>query len=726
MLEIIMDRVRFHRSKSGALKYAVSVLSLVALQQAHAAGAGLEEVVVTAQKKSESLQEAPISIAAFGANELEARGINTLIDLRSSVPSLQIGPHPNSAITARVFIRGVGNNDDQVTQDPSVAIYLDGVYMARSQGLAMEVGDIERIEVLRGPQGALYGRNASGGAVNFITVAPELDKFGFKQEITAGSRDLLRTKTVVNVPVTEQLAAKLTYLRAKQDGFVKNLGSGEDTFGSQDRQAYRVDALWRPSDSIDVRYTYDHSDVGDSPVFIAAAPLYPQFGHRPSHGSPFVNNLHANDVTTEGHSVVANWGITDTLTLKSITAYRKLSNETFQDYNTGVFSPLPILTTYTDATQDQWSQEFQLLGTALDGKLDYVGGLYYFKENAKSYDTTAITGLNTSLRNVDVENIAYAIFGQGTYSPEMFDRKLHITVGGRWSEDERKATLSNGVQASGVASFSPSVDADKNFDNFSPSLIVRYDLTDDIDVYGKVVTGYKTGGYNVRASSPARFSEGFDPETLTSYELGIKSELFARRLRLNVAVFSSDYKDIQINVASDPNNPAISDVLNAGKAEISGVEMDLTALLTDALTLNLNYGYLDTRYTKIKDATGNDISGNFRFINAPRNSYNASLDYQFPSLPIGDLSARVGYSWQEDVYSVASVIPATYIIPSYGLLDARLNLSNVRLGKGDIRFGLWGRNLEDKSYYVFHANGGVPSAIYGEPRSFGIDVTYEL
>jgi iron complex outermembrane receptor protein len=206
------------------------LLSTAAGAQEQNSSQGLEEIIVTAQKREESIQDAPISIVAFSERILEARGITNLADLAADVPSLSISPHPQSGTTLRTFIRGLGIVNDQITYDPSVAIYLDGVYVARFQGLATEVADLERIEVLRGPQGALYGRNSTGGAINFITAAPKLDDLGFRQDFSVGNYDGFRSRTYVNLPVGETFAVDLSYLRAGKNGFVRNLGTGGEPF----------------------------------------------------------------------------------------------------------------------------------------------------------------------------------------------------------------------------------------------------------------------------------------------------------------------------------------------------------------------------------------------------------------------------------------------------------------------------------------------------------------
>ncbi|MBB3048651.1 outer membrane receptor protein involved in Fe transport [Litorivivens lipolytica] len=278
-------------------------LALTLLPSAAVGSVALEEVVVTAQRKAESLQDAPISIAAFSSDALEKKGISNLVDLRANVPNLQLTPHPNSATTARVYMRGVGNNDDQVTQDPSVAVYMDGVYLARNLGLAQEVADIERIEVLRGPQGTLYGRNATGGAINVITKAPSPEALEFTQKFSAGNFDYFRSKSSLNLPLSDRLAAKLAYMTMQKEGFVDNAGTGVERFGDREREAWRVDVLWDATDAVEVRYAYDTSRIEDTPMFVERVPLHPEQPDRPERGSESVEGLKANDVTPKGHSL---------------------------------------------------------------------------------------------------------------------------------------------------------------------------------------------------------------------------------------------------------------------------------------------------------------------------------------------------------------------------------------------------------------------------------------
>lgn len=693
-------------------------------QTASRASAGLEEVIVTAQKRAESLQDTPISMMALTSDSLENRGINDLFDLRAEVPSLQVTPHPNSATTARVFIRGVGNNDDQVTQDPSVAVYLDGVYIARSQGLAMEVAELERIEVLRGPQGSLYGRNATGGAINYISRGPELGEFGFKQSLTFGNYDLFRSRTRVNIPVSDTVAVELAYLRSQKDGYVDNLGTGVKRWGDQRRDAYRAALRWTPTDSVDVRYSYDRSEIEDTPPFIAHVPFYPEQADRPRDGSPFVQDLRRNDVMTQGHNLTVSWDVNDKLSIKSITAYRELENAPHQNYLSGVLGPFPVLVVDFDQEQDQFTQEIQVVGSALDDQLEYVLGAYYFDESANSFDHNRVTGQPRLLRTVTTDNTAYALYGQATFRPAFLD-DLYVTPSIRWSRDERKAKLyQTSVPAIGAPTVLPTGVGDEDFSNVSPGLVVGFDVTHDINVYAKWARGYKSGGYNIRASSIPSFEQGFDPEELNAYEVGMKSSWFEDRLRFNVAGFLSKYDDIQTSLQSHPTNPRFTDTFNAGKATIKGVELDLTARPTSKLTARISYAYLDAEYDKIVDPiTGVNIADDFNFVETPKRTLAASLEYELFQTPIGVLTAYVDYFRQSKKYTVPN--DPLYVIDSYDLVDARLTLSDIPVGFGSWRVSAFGKNLTDEEYYASHFISGPPSAIFGDPRTYGLEIIFE-
>jgi len=694
-----------------------------------AANEGIADIVVTAQKRAESLQDTPISIAAFSAQDLETKGISGLTDLRANVPALQLTPFPNNAATTQIFMRGVGLSDDQITQDGGVAVYMDGVYVARSQGLAMEVADLERIEVLRGPQGTLYGRNATGGAINFITRKPDTGAFGFKGQATFGNYANRRFKGAVNIPLGDTFAARLSYVNQQQHGFIRNAGTGVSRWGDKDRQAMRADVLWQPSADFSLRYSYDRTDIGDTPAYVALSPLFPGKAERPRAGSAFVRDLLRNDIVSQGHGLIAEWNASDALTVRSITGYRKLDNFQNQDYLAGANGPDPLQKNSSRAKQDQWSQELQLVGDLLEGGLKYVAGFYYFKEDgsnvSNSYSPPTLT---RTFNTATIGNRSYALFGQATFTPDWLDRRLHLTVGLRQSWDKREATLSRQTQVNGgpITDVPGGIgDGSRKFKDFSPSFVLAFDAAPGINLYAKAVKGYKSGGYNIRASSIPRFNQGFGPETLWSYEAGLKSQWLDNRLRFNAAAFLSKYDDIQVNVQSDPNNIRITDVLNAGKATVKGVEMDLTLAPVRELRLTANYSYLKPRYDEIRDVNGTDISANYRFTNAPAHTLALDLTYDLPPMPVGTLTANVNYTAQSDKYTNSTVSSGRYIIADYGLLNARLTLADIPGVKG-VRLSLWGRNLTDKEYYLMQFNIGRPGAIFGEPRTYGVDLNVEF
>ncbi|MCC2600876.1 TonB-dependent receptor [Sphingopyxis yananensis] len=687
---------------------------------------GLEEIVVTAQKRSESLQKTPISIMAMTSADLEKKGIVDLTDLRTQVPALQVTPHPNSATTARVFIRGVGNNDDQITVDPSVAVYLDGIYIARGQGLSAEIAEIERIEVLRGPQGSLYGRNATGGAINYITKAPTLGEFGAKQTLAIGNYNQFRSRTRVNVPIGDTIAVELAYLHSKKDGFVKNPGTGVKRWGDQRRDAYRAAIRWQPTDSLDLRYSYDRSDINDTPPYMVLTPFYPNTADRPTAGSPHVRGLMANDVTSQGHNLTASWDVSDSVTIKSLTGYRKLSNNTYQDYLTGAIGNVnPFFVTGFDQKQKQFSEELQVIGSLFDDQVEYVLGSYYFDEKGDSADFTLVPNSYRNNRAATIHNRAYAAYGQVTVRPS-FMEGLYLTGGLRWSRDEREATrasVNTNLTDDSVTADVPGV-GKNSFSDVSPSFTLGYNINPDVNVYAKYAMGYKTGGYNLRATTTARFNAGFGPETLNSLEFGVKSSWLDNRLRANLAVFRSQYKDIQTNVQTNPLRPQDTDIFNAGKARIQGFELDLTAKPTSAFTVTANYAYLDAKFQRIIDPlTGNNITSNFTFIEAPKHTLTTSAEYAFPETSIGLLTANIDYFMQSKKSTATG--DARYVIGDYGLLNARLTLSDIPVGFGNWRVSAFAKNLTDKAYYVTHFTAGAPGAIFGEPRNYGMELTFE-
>ena len=777
------------------LALALSVAGTAQAEPAPQVHGAIEELIVTAQHREETIQDAPISIAAFGSETLAKMGIVSVTDIDKTVPNVLLTPFPASRTAANAFIRGIGSVDVQVTKDAAVGIYVDGVFLGRASGLATEVADLERVEVLRGPQGTLYGRNTTGGAINMITTKPE-QALKFKQQLSVGNRDYWRSQTMLNVPLTEQLAARVSYVGSQKNGWVKNAGSGPD-FNEDRKEAGRVALRWTPSDTLTADYAYDtsHTSGGMGVYQITAAPalsngtpnpFYPYVNPHRMGTLSVANGDKGIDDKASGHSLTLNWEVDPHLSLKSITAYRKLNSSSYFDYGASVnylnqidppaapvFAQLQqtseVFGNQLATRQSQITQEFQALGDALNNRLEYIAGLFYFHERGIEGSTGAfnnVIGLNaaalgvnyaflTPLQKATYQLLApnvwstfqakakaesYAAYGQATYNPPILDDKLKLTVGLRFTKDKREAEKTatsydpgfvNAADRGAVLS-QWDQKGSTNSSRFTPAFTAAYDVADGINAYAKYSKAYRAGGFNTRATEET-FGTGFAPEDLTAYEIGLKSDLLDNRLRLNAAVFHYDYDNQQVDQNVPPNVGATTTV-NAGKTQVDGAELDATALLTDDLKLTASYGYLHARIKEFRDRVDCagaavpgggtvDVSSCRHPSSAPQQSYTAALDYNFPSLGFGELSARVQYHWEDASFFTNKGASQR---DAFGLLDASMQLAQVQAGPGNMRFQIWGKNLENKQYAQHQVDyNSFMLTQFNEPRSFGLDVTFE-
>lgn len=762
----------------------------------------LEEIVVTAQRSAESLQETPISLTTFGSEKLEKEGINNLADIASKVPSLTMEPFPTNNATLRIFIRGVGLADAQITQDPPVGVYLDGVYIARSTGLALDVAELERIEVLRGPQGTLYGRNSTGGAINLITSRPNSESLTFSQQLTGGNRGLLTSKTRLNVPLGDTLAIKLAYLNSRQNGFVKNTGPGEN-FGDREVEGYRLDLRWDISERWHLDYAYDRGEIefvnypyqpvlppdttpaSNSPGDLINAQLaaqaqnFVEYSNRRRSRMATPLPMQASLTKIEGHMLSLEWDLHEALQVKYLAARRELYDLPYAELSGGSQSPdyridgaeytsrdgsVTLPQPKAPVQQEQWSHELQFAGSAYS-RLEYIAGLYYFEESAdvdtpRSHQftgplnvtdtptaTTTVFLVQTSGGAFSIDNRAWAAFSRVTWTPPILDNRLHLTLGARYSEDRRKATktVDNATltetetrdKITGQRSATPpdtinavqfSAIGDNHYADDSYELIAEYEFQDQINVYAKYSEAYKSGGYNTREPNEAFFKRGFDKEKVAAYELGIKGEWLNRRLRINSSVFYSEYTDMQLNFKI-PGGIADSRVVNAGEAEMSGLETDITLLATPTLLLGLNHAYLDAKVVSASDPfTGEDASDEYIFSSAPEHSYSATLDWTIAQFNLGRLGLNLSYNYMDDRNgSTRTDISELIFLPSYDLLNARLGLYNIPLLGGALTVAAWGKNLTDTEYEI-NGLAALPHArravIWGEPRAYGLDAIY--
>jgi iron complex outermembrane receptor protein len=747
-----MKVTKFTRNKlSIAISLMLSASALMPASLAQAAeetGAkkswGLEEVMVTAQRRSEKSQDVPMSVIALSADAMEKMGFSNITDIADKVPSLSIQPDFVQASALKVYIRGVGQEQPtSFERDSGVGIYLDDVYVGHGNGLASELNDIERIEVLSGPQGILYGRNSVGGAVKFISAKPT-GELGFKQKIDAGEYGLKRFVSTLNLPEFMNLSSKLTIMRSEKDGWVKNSGSAGNP-GDKKATGLRLALNWSPVESLSVDYSYDQMDhEGISNYQQHGYPKYstqrtnlPELPDRQDKTWRTIDvNIH-DDFEGSGHALTALWDVSENLSLKSITGYREFESDGLHDgtesYNTSTL-------VLDKADQDQFSQEFLLSGFSDDGSLKYHVGLYYFTESVRQVKSSLVNNggdiadaidaaiaagdpiiapTEADLRprdSFDIENESVAVYTQVTWTPSILDQRLTLDLGARYTEDDRYLAW-NKPSFIGTAYEVDDRDSASS-SSFDPAFTVDYAWTDNVHSYLRYAQAYRSGGFDAGAQR----LQDFDPETLESVEIGLKSKILDERLLLNMAVFQLDYEDIQIQFFDNrlgTNEPPAKVTVNAASATTKGVEIELKYIPTDGLMLSGAATYLDSSTTVSNPFTNS--SSERTLFNTPQLKYNLAVEYSFKPSSIGTFSAIVTYDYRDEELASGTFDPKD-LKPDYSLVGARLTLSEIPVPEGELNVAVWGKNLADEEYEIYHNFGSV---IFGEPRSVGISLNYD-
>jgi iron complex outermembrane receptor protein len=747
-----MKRRSIFRSAAllGGSVIGLGVATGLAAEEVDTGAVGLQEVIVTAQKRAENLQEVPIAITAMDAQALEVRGVTDTDSIAKSVPNLHIKQGTTGVIT--IAIRGVSNNDPgNPGFENAVGMYLDGVYAGKTVNSLFDLDDVERVEVLRGPQGTLYGRNTIGGAVNIISKRPGGD-FGTTVKLGVGNEGLRSANLNLDLPTLGQsgeglgtLKARVSYFQRQRDGFTRNVQqnfvasarpiAAFGRFGDMDRRGVHAAIDWQPRESLQLSYDYSRFEADDNQRLMQVIDVV-RPGTMPAgfegyipDGQPGVgsaNELPFFDTVNDTHALTATWNLADSVTLKSITGYRTMTSLDGQDFDGSNYSHYESARDY-DGTQV--SEELQLLGTA--GPLKYVLGLYWFNEEIDSLRVQQFS--NATLHrdnNSYMENRNEAVFGQVDYSPAALER-LTLSVGARYTREEKEMARFIRSYPGGTGSFAlrdpgPNLFLPElKFSNASFMISPSYRLADDVNVYFRYAQGFRSGGYDGQASSLASAAVPFKSEELDSYELGVKSRWLDQRLELNLAAFYSDYTDMQLTSFTG----TVSATLNAGKARIDGAELEAVALLTERLRANLSLAYLHYDFDKFDlGPVIGDVADRAQLNNAPRSSVNLGVDYDFPSLGFGELALHLNYNYQDEAHAIAiksnGAAPNSRLSPR-GLLDARLTLSEVALGERTaMQVALWGMNLTDKEYYDNVVDfGAFRSGTLGWPRTFGAHVS---
>lgn len=742
-------------------------------QEKGPAEGGLKEIVVTAQRQEQNLQNVPVAVTALNTETLENLRVSDVKNLTGLAPNLTINSQGLQSIP-QITIRGVFSGTSDNAVDPKIGIYLDGVYIGRSIGAIFDLADIERVEVLRGPQGTLFGRNATGGALSLVTAAPT-GQLGVKASASYGSHQAVRTRLTVNLPQIGPLALKVSYLHDENKGWKRNLIAGktvdlsaiDPTFGplvaaprlgARNVDAIQVAAHLDMADTVSLDYRFDYTNsqtVGD-PVNIIGYPTnsFGQFAKGLVEASvanfggisnlsltptdAVANFTSVQPMTVEGHNLTLTWEASDALTFKSITGYRKFDQKPniFDLAGTGGLrlgaganDTFFTLLTARSTSQKQWTEELQLVYTS--DIFDVTAGGFYFHETTPAQNITgflvsATDGViafdpssppaNIGPTQTLVKNQSYAAYAQATLH---VSDQIDVAFGGRYTKDDRQTTLYS-ISAANGGTLGTGV-YDKTYSQFTYTGVLTYRPNDDVTTYAKIASGYVAGG--ILGAIP------YEPEKLTSYEVGLKSELFDRRLRANLAAFYMDYKDLQIQTFVN----GVQKFENAGKAAIWGFEGELTSAPVDGLLLEASLGYQNFDYKTYMQG-GVDVADIVKPIQQPKWSSRLSAQYDFPGVMSGDAHpfARLDARWRSKSNLVAfssgdPALDALSITPAHWIVDGRVGIADIAVGGAKAGLSFWVQNLFDKDdISLFAPEVIVRTAQYRQGRVMGVDLNFQF
>ena len=687
-------------------------------------GSKLEEVVVTAQHREQNLQDVPISVSAISAQDLNEAQVFGATEIAYRVPGMAYAEFaPGQAV---ISMRGISSADDGAGMDNSVVMFLDGVYIGRLANINFEMFDLERIEVLRGPQGTLFGRNAIGGAINVTSTRPT-DELSGKAEVSAGNEGHLRYQGLISGPLTDNLMGKLTYNHREHDGYWDNIVLNKDQ-GDEDTDSVRGQLLWA-TDKMDWLLTGDYME--DDREDMGRVPIYPgasndsvqawkdaggEFGKvtSPSDGDSYRD---AGGVSLQGDIQF------DKGTFTTITAWREASTDWSMASIGVAYGPGGIeVIDNIEEDIDTYSQEFRWT-SSLDGNINYVAGIFLLREETdrkEQFWVQAPAGPGGSYIDVgneiaeqDNTTDSYAVYAQGDWD---FAERWTLTAGGRFTYDDKETESTSvncgnlapgfenypgceGVGSSlGIIAETFNAKADDNWDDFSPKVSLQWRQTDDLMWFATIAKGFKSGGFGGAPGIPEQATTPVDEETAWNYELGMKGDFFDQTLRLNATVFYTDYEDLQI-VRFGPTeaNPDFGSFItdNIGSADIYGFEGEFTWYPTDNLRLSGNYAYLDTDVDDLilnvasgaLDVSGSDLR------QAPEHKASVTGSYDVPLSGGSLLNFRVDYTYIDE--QINDYANQNTIIEEITLFDARASWTSA---DQNWQVALWGKNLTDEEY----------------------------
>lgn len=866
--------------------------AVMAVVSAETAFAQLEEVVVTAERREASVQDTPISIEALTAKDIQDRGIYNNLDLLNEVVGVNGYASPQGTSSTAFVIRGIGDGAPNISLDPAAGRYIDGVYIGKNQGSAPDVVDLERIEVLKGPQGTLSGRNSTSGTINYISKAPSEE---FDMSLRGGTGNFGRREYAarIDMPLSDNFRTAFSYTNRERNVFYQNTNPVLDGFNGVDRDGYRFAVAWDMTDRLSLDYSYAESNVNDeqdnhtivtgfNPSYAAVAgylaaggdqtnvpidstsriatvqaiaggvaqsvqfgllPNLPQIqqflgwandyvtwangilansDQHPQSGSSDVNSFAS--VENEAHTLTLNYEWSDTVNIKYIYGERTMNDHSQSDLDgidnsvaSGVRSDLTLQTIggalfgqvvpdlgFNDAaganfqlaldmidainanngdgifwtdlanTYEQESHELQIIGTS--ESLDWAVGAYHWEDYGESRNvqnpTYALAA--SSSTGFDVGGDAKSIFGEATWRTS---DQWSFTAGLRYTDETKYMTYRwRSFPAGGIASYIgatfvgaananilgagyvggvenimniPETDGiygnynKQSFSNVSGRLVAQYAVSDATNFYASYTTGYRAGGFNGGAFDTATMSgDSYTEETIASVELGMKSTMMDGRMRLNAALFSYDYDDVQVSVVKSDGGGVSTDVVNAASFGTDGVELDLAYLVTDTMTLRAQYAYTDREYDDFPAYQGVAISPSQGL--TPKHAYNVIVDWNMLNFGSNSIDLQLSANYQDETVSITSV-PTRYTAAGQPAIpvnmDQALNqertLVNARLGwsreldnGATMNITAWGRNITDKQYRTFGFNFGADLGFavhqWGNPATYGIDFSVDL
>ena len=742
-----MKHTRYNVSINIIFAIVVLAATRAAASDAPPPGGALEEITVTAQRRSESLQTVPIAITALTPTDIERKAVHDLGSLAGSVPGLTFSPFaPGQNI---VSLRGVSSNDDGAGTDNSVAVFVDDVYLGRVSNINPETYDVDRIEVLRGPQGTLYGKNTIGGAINIISSAPDPTGFDAKANVDIGNFGRHNFSGLITGPLGDGWAGKLVVSTRKADGWADNVVL--KTKEKDDNSMSVRGQIARRNDSSDILLSADYHQLRDADM--ARTPLTHMTNNLPFNLLSAYQSLCGTDPNPRcatnpeaGFADQTAWGISakytqhlsSTSDITSITAFRHSNNNWNMDSLGAVF---PVANDVSDVTK-QVSEEIRYVASP-SSALHVVAGLWYLREDTDRQRVFLLPAVDTTIEGNDRyrgvnRTTSYAGFGQVDWS---FADRWKLTVGGRYSYDRKHIDNDAVHGVNGILLIIPNTFAntrEASWSKFTPKISLSYQPSHELNLYASVVQGFKSGGFAASPTSVAE-TDPLKPESATNVELGAKMEL-SGSLRANIAMFYTRYKDLQLQAFGPPPNCAainscfgVFETFNAGSAEAKGVEAEITWQPIEHFTATLNYGYLDAKfidlylpnasvYTTIdgqaidlRNQSGKDM------LRAPRNKGGLELKYDVLLADRGTLEASAGFTYTG---AQRGELEPYAIQPAYHLFDARLGWFSP-----DRRYqvALWGRNLANRAWVAqVYTIANEVLGVYGEPRTYGVSVGWHF